>query len=449
MSQVVGYGLDFGTTNSAIAAVFENGDVELIKAEPAGVVPSLLYLSRDSNRLAGTMAVEAFLASGAARTRCRQCDLVSWVGGEPMTDCRQVKRDGFCLDARLLSQVKSFLSDRALDGTHSWGVDFEVEDLVAIVIGQLKRAADEAVGADVKQVAIGHPVRFVGAEGQGFREAQQLACQRLEEAARRAGFEHVTLVPESQAAVAVDDVPAGLGVCTDFGGGTFDCAVVDVMGNDINVLALEGVAVGGEDFDALIFDNFVREAIGLDDVFSTPGGTRQLPARLRSRLRSLSGLRSLLADGELTLGLAELYGRGNDRLLDLVGELLYGGQALPFYKAIESAKIELSTVERTTLSFRRGWIDLGVEISRDELDKVLAPSMNRVRDRLGVAVANAGLDPKLIDWITTTGGSSQIPCYGAMLSSLFPNAEIQTQDPFTSVVRGLADYAGHEWGTDE
>ena len=96
MSQVVGYGLDFGTTNSAIAAVFENGDVEVVKAEPAGMVPSLLYLSRDSNRLAGTMAVEAFLASGAARTRCRQCDLVSWVGGEPMTDCRQVKRDGFC-----------------------------------------------------------------------------------------------------------------------------------------------------------------------------------------------------------------------------------------------------------------------------------------------------------------------------------------------------------------
>ena len=449
MSVPVAYGIDFGTSNSAISAYLSDGEVEVIDTDPstAGMLPSLLYLHRDGNQLAGTNAAEAFLTSGTDKTRCRGCALVDWFGGEALSDCRQVRDGGFCMDARLISQIKSSLSDTHLEGTHSWGRDFDMSALVVIVLGHLKRAADRHYSVDVRRVAIGHPVRFAGAEGPQFKEAQALACSRLKEAAHEAGFDEVALVPESQAAIALEGVTDGYVMCTDFGGGTFDCSVVDVLGINLTILALDGVAVGGEDFDSLIFDAFICPAIGLDREFVLGNGqTRQLPARLRSRLRSLSGLRMLLADPETVGMLSGFGGLGGDVTLDTVGELLFGGQALPFYRAIEKAKIDLSLHNQASVDFRRPWIDLHETITRDQFEQLLTRSMQRVRDCMLDACASARIDAEDVTFVTKTGGSSQIPAFAALLRTVFPHANLIECDPFTAVVKGLAEFAGGEWG---
>ena len=91
---------------------------------------------------------------------------------------------------------------------------------------RLKIAADGATGANVRRVVLGHPVVFVGAEGLDYRQRQGMAEQRLQEAAAQAGFNEVVLLDEPAAAVINEDLPEGYALAADFGGGTFDVAVI-------------------------------------------------------------------------------------------------------------------------------------------------------------------------------------------------------------------------------
>lgn len=447
MSTPVAYGLDFGTTNSSVAVAYEDGTTEMVELAPGDIVlPSLVYLAKDGSRIAGKDGLRAFLSGATAYTTCGSCHLAEWRGGVVSSACREARPGGQCLDSRLLSQVKSDLADDDFTFTHSWGVDFELEDLVATVLRQLKRKADRAVGADVRRAVIGHPVRFVGAAGARFQDRQDVAKARLVEAGHRAGFDEVALMPESQAAITLDGIGDGIVVCVDFGGGTFDTAVVAVDGDVAEVLALDGVPVGGEEFDGLIFDHVVRPAIGLDAVFTKPDGQqRTLPARLRGRLRSLSGLKSLLADGGVAGSLTNLTGQGHDDVLKLVGELLYGGQAWAFFNAIEAAKIELSVVDQAWVDFRRPWIDLNLPIKRTTFESLITDELHRTSLCLQDALASAEVAPDEIDFVTMTGGSSRIPVFHRMLTDLFPAAELVEADPFSTVSSGLARYGWEEW----
>ena len=449
MRAPIAYGIDFGTTNSAIAVAYDDGTTSVVGA-PDPVTPSLVYLHRNANRLSGPEAIRAYLLTGAMETRCRGCSLASWDGGVPASTCQQVSMDGHCQDARLLSQLKGDLTADTFQSTHSWGVDFELEDLVAIVLRRLKSAADQATGHDVKRVVLGHPVRFAGAEGARFVELQKLALARLARAAERAGFvEGVSLVEESKAAIALEGVSDGLLVCTDFGGGTFDMAVAEVSGTTTTILDLAGVSIGGEEFNSKIFDTFVRPRLGLDEEFVMwDGQTRTLPALLRSQLRSLSGLKSLLVSNVALDASAHYRGRGHDAVLDFVDELLYNGQAFQFFGAIESAKIELSSVQHCNISFRSVGLTLDIPVTRAEFEEAIAGDMRSVRLCMQDSLDDAGVSADEVGFVTQTGGSSQLPVFQRMLRELFPDATVVQSDPFTSVVTGLANYALEEWVDD-
>lgn len=451
MKTPIAYGIDFGTTNSALAVAFDDGTTQVLGVDAGEqLLPSVVYLHRNQNRLAGNEALATFLVTGSDRTRCRGCTLVSWDAGEPATDCRQCRSGGFCLDSRLISQVKSSLSEDPRFVTHSWAADFHLEDLVAVVLRRLKVAADRSLEAEIDRVVLGHPVRFVGAAGPEFESTQRLAQDRLRRAAERAGFTDVVLLPESQAAVAVDGIDEGFVVCTDFGGGTFDTAVIDLRADAALVIALDGVAVGGEEFDAKIFDGVVGPALGLDQTFSRrDGGTRQLAAHVRRKLRSLSGLRTLLSHGDASVALSQFVELDHDgELARLIGELIYGGQAVAFYGAIETAKKELSDADKTSVTFRRPWIDLEIPLARATFEALIASDLALVRRCLEDSCAGAKIEPSDVDFVTKTGGSSRIPAFDALLRSTFPSAEIIERDPFTCVVTGLAEYAAEEWADE-
>jgi hypothetical chaperone protein len=447
MSEPMAYGLDFGTSNSSIAVAFVDGSVEVIEPNPGSLVlPSLVYLGRGGARLAGDDALKAFLNVATMFHTCGSCDLVTWDRGQPYSACHQAHPGGRCLDSRLLSQVKSALADSSFSFTHSWGVNFELPDFVATVMRTLKRRADRHLGADIRKVVLGHPVRFAGAEGVDFKDKQELALGRLRQAAERAGFEDILILPESQAAVTVEGIKDGLVICADFGGGTFDTAVVDIDGSHIEVLALDGIAIGGEEFDGLIFDAVVRPAIGIDAEFVKQSGEiRMLPAGLRNGLRSLSGLKSLLNDEGVGQSLSSLSGLGHDPILKLIGELLYGGQAWAFFKAIEKAKIDLSSTPETMLTFQREWIDLNVTLDRETFDKLIDSTLQRARQCLEDTLAAAQVSADEVRYLTSTGGSSQIPAFRQLLDSTFPQAVRVESDPFTTVVKGLARYGWEAW----
>ncbi len=97
--------------------------------------------------------------------------------------------------------------------------------MVAIVIERLKRLADAYWSTRVDSVVIGYPVTFETDDG------GDTALERLRDAARLAGFDRVGFCPEPYAAASSEmEGYGGQTVCAvDFGGGTFDVAILTSM----------------------------------------------------------------------------------------------------------------------------------------------------------------------------------------------------------------------------
>src|ERR1700742_4954791 len=137
------FGIDFGTTNSSIARVDEQGGVQLVQFPAAGglvtAYRSLLYLEQ-------------------TRTKTRS-QLHSWSGPEGIERYLAAEPKG-----RLIQSLKSYLSSRTLTGTEVFGKMQALEDLVARILADLRKHAESYFGCPVTTATVGRPVRFVGAE---------------------------------------------------------------------------------------------------------------------------------------------------------------------------------------------------------------------------------------------------------------------------------------------
>src|SRR5256714_788247 len=248
----LGYGIDFGTSNSAVSVAYANR-VDILPIGPtrsSRTLPSFVYLHRSGRRLAGAEGARTFLTSGHEKTDCWRCPLAPY-GAD--TDCRQYRKGGGCNDARLLSGVKHELAKIGFAGTNSWATDFSVATLGSVVLKRLKTEADEATGHATTRLVLGHPVVFAGADRAHLQESEAEAFKRLREAAHTAGFEDVEFMAEPVAAVIGEERHAGVEIAVDFGGGTFDVAVMGSRGETPRITGTAGVAGGGELLDGALF----------------------------------------------------------------------------------------------------------------------------------------------------------------------------------------------------
>lgn len=419
MTTAIGCGIDFGTSNSAIAVAWADR-VEVVAAEvTAPVLPSIVYLHREGDRGAGAEAAERFFATGHMRTSCGQCALAPY----GISECLQFRRDGGCNDARLLSGLKHDLAKTGFTGTNSWCTDFSAADLVAVVMKRLRLVAERKTGERLKRAVLGHPVVFAGEDHPGDHTT---GLDRLRAAAAQAGFDEVEFVTEPEAALASGATAGATTLAADFGGGTFDAAVLTKTGE---VAGLHGVAVGGERLDQVLFETRVGPELGLD----------VLPNWLFNEMRSLSGVRLLLTDPGLPF-LLERFGGGAARL---AREILFEGHALGFYRALEEAKIRLSTETHTRATYRR--LDVDVALSRAYFEVMIKPELEQVAAAMDSALAEAHVKPEAVELVVCTGGTSQVPAFQELLTGRFRGARVERRDAFTSVVEGLGQAARRRW----
>jgi hypothetical chaperone protein len=424
----IGYGIDFGTSNSAISVAYRDR-VEVLalgRSRSAMTLPSFVYLHRGGRRAAGDEAVKTFLKSGHEKTDCWNCSLAPY-GWD--TDCRQYRKGGGCNDARLLSGVKHELAKVGFAGTNSWATDFTVGALVAVVLKRLKDEADAAVVEGAQRVVLGHPVVFAGADPDHRVASDAKAFSRLEQAAVEAGFEEVAFLPEPTAAVIGEPNHHGVEIAVDFGGGTFDVAVMDSRDGGSRIAGLSGVAVGGEMLDGVLFETSVGPALGLE----------VLPNWLFNELRTASSVRLLMADPGIPAILARVGGKAGE----LAHALLYGGYAYDFYKAIEAAKIALSSAEVTELQFSP--LGLQVTLRRSAFESMIRPELDLVREAIGRALDEAHVRPSDVDRVLLTGGSAYIPAFRGDLAETFGEDRLEQRDAFTAVVHGLGVRAQQLW----
>jgi hypothetical chaperone protein len=424
-SRPIGYGIDFGTSNSAVAVAYADR-VEVVQLGSSKTLPSFVYLHRAGRRTAGDEAVKTFLESGHEKTDCWNCSLAPY-GWD--TDCRQYRKGGGCNDARLLSGVKHELAKLGFAGTNSWATDFSVGSLVSVVLKRLKDEADAAVGESATSVVLGHPVVFAGADPADRAASDAEAFRRLDDAAKEAGFTKVAFLPEPTAAVIGGPSYRGVEVAVDFGGGTFDVAVMESRDGVPRIAGLSGVAVGGETLDGVLFETSVGPALGLE----------VLPYWLYNELRTASSVRLLMADP----GIPSILSRIRGPAAALVHALLYDGHAYDFYKAIESAKIALSDSDEVELRFPP--LGLHVTLQRAAFESMIRADLDLVRETITRALDDAGVTSKEVGRVLLTGGSAYIPAFRADLAEMFGAERLEQRDAFTAVVHGLGVRAQQLW----
>ncbi len=393
----------------------------------ARTLPSFVYLHRAGRRAAGDEALRTFLVSGHEKTDCWKCPLAPY-GWD--TDCRQYRKGGGCNDARLLSGVKHELAKLGFAGTNSWATDFTVGSLVSVVLTRLKAEADRATGLDVGSVVIGHPVVFAGADPTNREASDAEAFRRLEAAAREAGFTDVAFLPEPTAAVIGEHGNSGVEVAVDFGGGTFDVAVLDSRSGIPQVAGIAGTAIGGETLDGILFETIVGPALGLDG----------MPSWLFNELRTASSVRLLMADPGIPAMLARIGGAP----ADIVQGLLYAGHAYEFYRAVESAKIALSSADSARIEFPP--LHLDVAVRRSTFEAMIRPELDVIAATVARALDEAHMRPADVDRVLITGGSGYIPKFRDDLAAVFGEAKLEQRDAFTAVVHGLGVRAQQLWG---
>ena len=415
MSAPIAYGIDFGTSNSSISVAYQDG-AEVLAVDGTGskVLPSIVYVDATRNRLAGNDAVQQYLVADPDR-------------------------------ARIMSSLKMFLTDPTLEHTESWNQRFTLPELVSVILRQLKDAADRQVAAEVTRVVLGHPVLFVGAEGPQFEGLQQLALNRLEEAARLAGFTEIAFLDEPTAALIGEELEVGRIMALDFGGGTFDVSVMEVEPESGEVLAIQGATIGGELFDALLFDAKLVGPLGLDGHYWSNDKQLPVPASLRA-FRTLSGALQMRSLHQTRRALDHVYGCQGGHALRTVDEIIFGGHAYNFYRTLEQAKIELSSSHATSIRFHRPGINIEESVSRSEFEALIATNLDVIDEVIDKALANAGVSAGDMDVVVRTGGSSRLPAFVSRLGARFGPEKVVERDAFATVAQGLGMRAWQQWG---
>jgi hypothetical chaperone protein len=417
-------GFDFGTTNSSIARVTGNGKVELARFELAGALTesfrSLLYLERQ--RTAGRSTIK------------------SWAGPVGIERYLEAEDKG-----RLIQSLKSFLSSRSLQTTEIFGRRFQLEELVANVIRDIRLAAEKQFGGPIDGAVVGRPVRFVGAESDAD---DAFALSRLRTALEKAGFAEVEFEYEPVAAAVhyestLDhDEQILIG---DFGGGTSDFSLLRVgpgAGKSRQgarpVLGNEGLPLAGDAFDAKIIRHVISPALGAGSFLNSHGKKLPVPNWVYFKLERWHHL-SFLRSRETLNMLKSVMTQAEEG--DKIKALLYlVNHDLGFYlhRAVQKTKAALSQADSDRFVFQDGDVELNALVTRAQFEGWIAEELAGVEHKVEALLKKTGVDAKDIDMVFLTGGSSFVPAVRRIFESRFGVEKIRTGDEFTSVARGLA-----------
>ncbi|MDD5200249.1 MAG: Hsp70 family protein [Terrimicrobiaceae bacterium] len=204
-------GIDLGTTNSLIGAMDAGFPVLIADAAGRRLTPSVVAFPEGGDPVVGWAAREL-------------------PGADVVTSIKRRMGSG----------------ERLTAGGRKW----LPEEISALILAELKRGAERALGVEVREAVITVPAYF--------NDAQRAATKR---AGELAGLEVRRILSEPTAAAlayGLDKLGERSKVAVyDLGGGTFDISVLELAGEVFQVLATHGdTQLGGDDFDAAVAERF-------------------------------------------------------------------------------------------------------------------------------------------------------------------------------------------------
>jgi len=211
-------GIDLGTTNSVIAWMKPDGNVEVIpNAEGSRITPSVVAFTKTGEILVGEPAKRQMILN-------------------PDRTIKSIKR-------KMGSDYKVRIDDK----------EYTPQEISALILKKLKKDAESYLGGEIKRAVITCPAYFNDAQRQATKEAGVIA-----------GLDVLRIINEPTAAAlayGLDKKPGEQKVLVyDLGGGTFDVSILEIGDGVIEVIATSGNNhLGGDDFDQRLIDWMAEE----------------------------------------------------------------------------------------------------------------------------------------------------------------------------------------------
>jgi hypothetical chaperone protein len=106
-------------------------------------------------------------------------------------------------------------------------------------------------------------------------------------------------------------------------------------------------------------------------------------------------------------------------------------------------KFELSRADRAEFRFRQGSpiapsFDLRIPVTRAEFESWIADDLHAIEGSIDTLLQTSGVDPRAVDRVFLTGGSSFVPAVRRIFETRFGQDRIRGGNEFTSVAHGLA-----------
>lgn len=366
-NSIIIIGIDLGTTNSSIA-VNVNGKIEIIK-KPGGVeyTPSVFGFDKLGNKIVGQKAYEYLYKHGAKN------------------DDKNFKAE----IKRLMGTPETVFFERSK-------IKMTPEEISAEILKNLKEdVLRKYPDFDTIAAVITIPAAFSVLQSEATKKAGNLA-----------GFHHVVLLQEPIAAAAAygfQNAENENWMIYDFGGGTFDVALISCKDGILSVLGHNGDNfLGGKNIDWDIVDTII--------------------------------IPEILEKYKLTN-----FTRKNIKYQNIFLTLKY---------LAEKAKIELSQLPKTTIEIENIGNDdseeeifLSIDISRHELEKIIKPIIDRTIELTKNTLKESGIDSSSVKRIILVGGPTQMPYLKERLENDLKIQVDSSVDPLTVVAHGACIFA--------
>ena len=371
-------GIDLGTTNSCVS-VLEGGEPKVIaNSEGGNTTPSIVGFLASGEKVVGQAAKRQAVTN-------------------PDKTLYEVKRlIGRKFTSKEIAEfikVAPFKVSEAKNGD-AWVTvgdrDYSPQEISAMVLGKMKKTAEDYLGEPVTEAVVTVPAYFNDAQRQATKDAGRIA-----------GLEVKRIINEPTAAAlayGLDKKGQNMTVAVfDLGGGTFDVSILELGDGVFEVKSTNGdTFLGGGNFDQKIInwitDEFKKET-GID----------------------------LLKDKMALQRLKE---------------------------AAEKAKHELSSVTETDINLpfitadASGPKHLNLKLSRAKLEQLVDPLIQALIGPCETALKDAGLTKDKIDEVILVGGMTRMPRVQQKVKEIFGKEAHKGVNPDEVVAVGAAIQGG-------
>lgn len=369
MSKIIS--LDLGTTTSCVS-VFEGGKpTVIVNSEGKRTTPSVVGFTKEGERKVGDAARRQ-----AVTNPKNTIYSIKRFMGETYDECKaEIERVPYdVINENGHPRVK--VDERK----------YTPQEISAMIIQKMKKAAEDYLGQEVKDIVITVPAYFSDSQRQATKEAGEIA-----------GLNVVRIINEPTAAAlayGIDKMDKDMNIAVfDFGGGTFDISILNFGGGVFEVLSTNGdTHLGGDDFDQAIVDWLISEFKTEED------------QDLSKDPMALQRLKEAAEKAKIELSSA------NSTEINLPYITSVDGTPKHLVKTLTRAKFE--------------------QLTRSLVERTVEPCKQALRD--------AKLEASDIDEVLLVGGSTRIPALQEMAKEIFGKEPSKAVNPDEAVSLGAS-----------